>query len=489
VGFAGLVLRLLRSNPTVQVAPRRTMAGTLVLVCSGLAWQLTIATAQALQIHPSNLSLVDGLSAQGLQVFTPARYARELLGKHYIWMDDAATPPLGWWPLKDTWAEPNDIIRQYANPQDPWSNADALTDERKENERISKKQGFGLGLASQAIEPQPGAALGATGKPPSAAQTARRVTDVKVGSPAALAGVQRGDTLVEMDGQPVTEWLAGNAKRAATLGIRTRSGAVITLTQRGTFPDTGVQQVSWLDDHHLYLRLDHFGPDTALYLAKALRELDVSRVTSSSSSSSSSTSLPIRLVDLHALIIDLRDNPGGNVRSAEETGRLLFGRNLAKQRVERNTRWPNPSQDGAYPANSAMNPAGRNEPLIYTRDVSLISSGMLRVQNWSNDISGDTCSSSEYLIHGLRTLTDIDVVTIGDTTCGKPYGFQLRDYAGYRFSVVDQATQSPSGQRVYPNGMAPTCKVIDPIAVPFTQPGDAVLEAARFYAQHQRCPA
>ena len=38
-------------------------------------------------------------------------------------------------------------------------------------------------------------------------------------------------------------------------------------------------------------------------------------------------------------------------------------------------------------------------------------------------ISGSgTCSASEAIINGVRGV-GVDVVLIGDTTCGKPYGF------------------------------------------------------------------
>src|SRR3546814_2718232 len=37
-----------------------------------------------------------------------------------------------------------------------------------------------------------------------------------------------------------------------------------------------------------------------------------------------------------------------------------------------------------------------------------------------------TCSASEAVVNGLRGV-DVDVVLVGDTTCGKPYGFYPED--------------------------------------------------------------
>ena len=90
VGFGGLAVRTLRSNQAVQLHSRPALWGVMLLACNVLAWTFAISTSQDLASSKSNLSVVNYLAANGLQVFTPGRYARELLGKHYIWMDDPA---------------------------------------------------------------------------------------------------------------------------------------------------------------------------------------------------------------------------------------------------------------------------------------------------------------------------------------------------------------------------------------------------------------
>ena len=526
VGFGGLAVRMLLGNQAVQLQPRRAMWGAVLLAFNALGWAFVVSVSQTLADQKSNLSVVNYLAANDLQVFTPARYARELLGKHYIWMDDPATPPLGWWPFADAMVSPDDVIRKYAHPKDRWSGAYLLTAEDKEDEAKSRQRAFGVMMIdelssniAQTPVPVPAsteATKSATGQGGDRAsdlapQLGGRITDVKVDSPAASAGAQRGDTVVAVNGMPWAQWYAhrstantaanttatltttATAKPPPSLVIRTRSGTLVSLDKKATFADRGVQQVAWLPNKVLYARLDGFKEHTAVDLAKALRELELS------------SNIP--LDSLEGLVVDLRGNPGGIGNAAEAVGRLLLGNNLAKQRIAQQTDWVKP--------NPALTPEAKDKTLIYSRQVKQISTGVLWAFNWSLDnygnapraenrgnpdrwlprmkqvlllTNGGSCSASEYLIHGLRTLTDMRVITVGQTTCGKPYGFVTRDYAGYQFEVVDMAFESPSGQSAYSNGIPPTCKVIDPIAVPFTALGDTVLEAALFYAQYGRCP-
>jgi hypothetical protein len=47
-----------------------------------------------------------------------------------------------------------------------------------------------------------------------------------------------------------------------------------------------------------------------------------------------------------------------------------------------------------------------------------------------------TCSASEQVINGLRG-AGVEVVAVGDTTCGKPVGFLPTNACGQTYSVVN----------------------------------------------------
>ena len=70
-------------------------------------------------------------------------------------------------------------------------------------------------------------------------------------------------------------------------------------------------------------------------------------------------------------------------------------------------------------------------------------------------ISGSgTCSASESIINGLRGV-GVDVVLIGDTTCGKPYGFYAIDNCGTTYFTVQFKGVNALGFGDYADGFSP----------------------------------
>lgn len=100
-----------------------------------------------------------------------------------------------------------------------------------------------------------------------------------------------------------------------------------------------------------------------------------------------------------------------------------------------------------------------------------------------------TCSASEQVINGLRG-AGVQVITIGDTTCGKPVGFNAQDGGcGSTYSAVTFESVNDRNEGRYFDGFAASC----PVAEDFTQPmggnTDPLLLAAADYADTGACPA
>lgn len=97
-----------------------------------------------------------------------------------------------------------------------------------------------------------------------------------------------------------------------------------------------------------------------------------------------------------------------------------------------------------------------------------------------------TCSASESIINGL--LPFLQVIRIGVTTCGKPYGFfqannDQEAYFAIRFEGVNAA-----GTDDFKSGFAPTCQVSDDLAHPLGDIGEARLAAALYFISNNSCP-
>ena len=98
-----------------------------------------------------------------------------------------------------------------------------------------------------------------------------------------------------------------------------------------------------------------------------------------------------------------------------------------------------------------------------------------------------TCSASEQLINGLRG-AGITVVTVGDTTCGKPVGFLPADgQCGTTYNVVNFESVNALNQGRYFNGFAATCAVAEDFTVAQGAGSDPLVATAAYYADTGAC--
>ena len=114
--------------------------------------------------------------------------------------------------------------------------------------------------------------------------------------------------------------------------------------------------------------------------------------------------------------------------------------------------------------------------------------------------SPNTCSASEAIINGLRGV-GVQVVQIGTTTCGKPYGFYPADNCGTTYFSIEFQGVNAQGFGDYPDGFSPAntvsspgvalpgCSVADDFSHGLGDPAEGRLAAALGYRIDQSCPA
>jgi carboxyl-terminal processing protease len=101
-----------------------------------------------------------------------------------------------------------------------------------------------------------------------------------------------------------------------------------------------------------------------------------------------------------------------------------------------------------------------------------------------------TCSASELVVNGLRGI-GVNVVAIGDTTCGKPVGFLPQGDScsgGNTYNVVNFESVNKLNQGRYFDGFAPTCLVPEDFSRPTGSTNDPLLVAAAHHADNLACP-
>jgi carboxyl-terminal processing protease len=102
--------------------------------------------------------------------------------------------------------------------------------------------------------------------------------------------------------------------------------------------------------------------------------------------------------------------------------------------------------------------------------------------------TGGTCSASESIINGLRGV-GVDVVIIGETTCGKPYGFSRKDNCGVSYFPIEFQGVNAQGFGDYAAGFSPTCALADDFDHALGDSTERLLAAALHHIDNGSCPS
>jgi carboxyl-terminal processing protease len=111
-----------------------------------------------------------------------------------------------------------------------------------------------------------------------------------------------------------------------------------------------------------------------------------------------------------------------------------------------------------------------------------------------------TCSASESIINGLRGV-DVQVIQIGSTSCGKPYGFYPQDNCGTTYFSIEFRGINAKGFGDYADGFTPAnrpdiggvsvpgCSVADDFTHALGDQAESRFAAALAYRIGQSCPS
>jgi hypothetical protein len=112
----------------------------------------------------------------------------------------------------------------------------------------------------------------------------------------------------------------------------------------------------------------------------------------------------------------------------------------------------------------------------------------------------NTCSASESVMNSLAGV-DVEVIQIGSTTCGKPYGFYGIDNCGTTYFTIQFKGENNKGFGDYTDGFSasnqtgprgtvvPGCSVADDFTHALGDPAENRLAAALAYRDGVACPA
>lgn len=200
------------------------------------------------------------------------------------------------------------------------------------------------------------------------------------------------------------------------------------------------------------------------------------------------------------LIVDLRYNGGGLLAIASQLGYMIAGDARTNGRVFEGLRF-NAAAGNTNPVTGQIN---NPLPFFSTGAGFTLANGTpldtLNLPRVFILSTGDTCSASESIINGLRGV-GVEVILIGDTTCGKPFGFFPEDNCGETYFTIQFQGVNDDGFGDYADGFVPMdssaafgvrtpgCSVVDDLDSELGDVGERLLATALSYRENGVCPS
>lgn len=311
------------------------------------------------------------------------------------------------------------------------------------------------------------------------------VSDVEPGSPAANAGIKRGDKILELDNVSL---------------VSDNSDAGITVLNNALFPDvlneahSFTLQASGETSSYTVTLMSAEVDVTAVPLVKVITQGDsnIGYIQFNTFIENAQDEWVDAIYDLQEagvddLVVDLRYNGGGLISIASMAAYMIGGSNVSGKIFFQNVsndqkpvEQPYSFQEtGIYGVNKNNNLPTLNLNRVYV----LTTSG--------------TCSASELVINSLRG-AGVEVILIGDSTCGKPYGFEPEPNCGTTYYTIQLTGVNAKGFGEYSDGFVPSnsdngldlvrgCEVTDDITHQLGDPDEAVLSTALNFRNTGNC--
>jgi carboxyl-terminal processing protease len=304
-------------------------------------------------------------------------------------------------------------------------------------------------------------------------------TTVEPGSPAATAGLRRGDMLIAVDGVDFVN--GGDSVSVAAINA-------------GLAPQTAGEVHRFIISRHgATFVADMAAAAVAVVPVKNTKVIDtptgkVGYLTFASHNAVSELMLmesfaQFKAAGIDDLVLDVRYNGGGLLYIASELAYMIAGPGPTSGKV---------FEKGIYNGKVTVPPAipfratayGFSAPRPARPGAQLPYLGLKRVTLLT---TAGTCSASESIINSLRGV-DLEVNVIGAQTCGKPYAFTPTPNCGTTYFAIEFMGVNQKGFGDYADGFAPVCKVADDLSRELGDPAEGLLAAALSYRDSNSCP-
>ncbi len=391
----------------------------------------------------------DGPAEQSCSVLAQQDWLRQYMDDWYFWYADSPRPAAAGYPDVASYFEAS-LFRGKAPdfPADRWSRSEST---ESFNRFFGDGATLGYGVAVAGLE-----VIGQPFKP-------LMVRGVDTLSPAAAAGVQRGDEVLALNGRSTADLIAADDFSALTPSL---AGDTLSLRLRRA----GVERTVMLTAAVFSLAPVQGAEVKFSPLGRKLGYVAVKEMISQALGPLDRSFANFKASGVDDVVLDMRYNGGGLVSTGATlasyvAGARSSGRTYATLRYNDKRAAVN---DQSFAFDSPAAALGLRRVIVL--------------------MGRRTCSASEQVINGLRG-AGVEVLAVGETTCGKPVGFLPTSNCGQTYSVVNFESVNALNQGRYFDGFDPNCAVAEDFSVPQGAATDPLMAAAAHLADYGSCPA
>jgi carboxyl-terminal processing protease len=287
---------------------------------------------------------------------------------------------------------------------------------------------------------------------------------VEPNAPAENAGLRRGDELLKINGFTISQLMGGTITLPNGQGVTrtfevSRNGSTTSFTATGAFVTPAIVLKDAVVTSPAGKRVGYMVYQA--FESDAVLQRTIAR---------------LKAANVSEFVLDLRYNGGGSTAEAGRLATLLAG----------NTRTGVSSSCLGVFARYSYNDrySGRNFSQPFNTQL-----GSAPFENLSRLFvitSEETASASEMVINGLRPY--MQVVTIGETTFGKPFAFgNIRSACNVEYIIVDLRIANRDGQTDYARGIPANCTRPDDLTQELGSPQEGRLAEALHYIDNGTC--
>ncbi len=192
----------------------------------------------------------------------------------------------------------------------------------------------------------------------------------------------------------------------------------------------------------------------------------------------------LRTGGVNDLVLDMRFNTGGFLYVAQTAAAMVTGPQ-SDGKIFEQLRYNAKRQADTAASTYFYSGRVQTAETVYPHGAALPQLNLPRLYVLS---SGQTCSASESIVNSLRGI-DVEVILVGGTTCGKPYGFQRQDNCGLSFFAIEFQGYNAKNFGDYTGGIKATCPVADNFVSVLGSPSEPLLAGALHHIDTGNCPA